>query len=53
MWYRRNKISDSFDPMGAVEAWERAEGSPAPLGSTWVEAEKAWNLRFIPGMPQV
>ena len=44
MWYRRNKISNSFDPMGAVEAWERVEGSPAPLGSTWVESEKAWNF---------
>jgi hypothetical protein len=28
----------------SVEAWERAEGSPSPLGATWVESEKAWNF---------
>lgn len=24
--------------------WEKAEGSPAPLGATWIEAEKAYNF---------
>ncbi|NTU81560.1 MAG: glycogen-debranching protein [Chloroflexales bacterium] len=27
-----------------VEAWERAEGVPVPLGATWVEAEQAYNF---------
>jgi isoamylase len=27
-----------------VESWERAEGSPTPLGATWVESEQAWNF---------
>lgn len=24
--------------------WEKAEGSPAPLGATWIESEKAYNF---------
>jgi isoamylase len=28
----------------SVDAWERAEGSLAPLGATWLESEKAWNF---------
>ena len=27
-----------------IEAWEREEGAPAPLGATWVESEQAWNF---------
>jgi isoamylase len=27
-----------------VEAWERAEGAPVPLGATWLEAEQAYNF---------
>jgi isoamylase len=27
-----------------IEAWEREEGAPAPVGATWVEAEQAWNF---------
>lgn len=27
-----------------IEAWERREGAPAPLGATWVESEQAWNF---------
>ncbi len=44
MWYRRNRVSDAVDPRGKIDSWERAEGSPAPLGATWVEFEKAWNF---------
>ena len=28
--------------LGQIEAWERAEGAPAPLGATWVAAHEAW-----------
>ena len=28
----------------SVERWERTEGSPSPLGATWVESEQAWNF---------
>jgi isoamylase len=31
----------------SVEAWERAEGSPSPLGATWVESEQAWNFALF------
>jgi isoamylase len=31
----------------SVEVWERAEGSPAPLGATWVESEQAWNFALF------
>ncbi|HEU0039208.1 MAG TPA: hypothetical protein VFR76_08035, partial [Verrucomicrobiae bacterium] len=31
----------------SVEAWERAEGSPCPLGATWVESEQAWNFALF------
>jgi len=27
-----------------TDAWERLEGSPWPLGATWVEAERAYNF---------
>ncbi len=30
-----------------VESWERAEGSPAPLGATWLESERAWNFSLF------
>jgi len=30
-----------------VESWERAEGSPTPLGATWVESERAWNFSLF------
>ncbi len=44
MWYRRNRIGDAFDPKGRIETWERDEGSPAPLGATWLAVESAWNF---------
>ncbi len=28
----------------SIETWERTEGSPSPLGATWVESESAWNF---------
>ena len=27
-----------------IDAWEREDGAPAPLGATWVQQEQAWNL---------
>ncbi|MCC7155885.1 MAG: glycogen-debranching protein [Bryobacterales bacterium] len=27
-----------------VEEWERSEGSPSPLGATWIDPEQAWNF---------
>ena len=30
-----------------VEDWERSEGSPSPLGATWVESEQAWNFALF------
>jgi len=27
-----------------VDEWERVEGSPSPLGATWVPSERAWNF---------
>jgi isoamylase len=27
-----------------IDAWERDEGVPAPLGATWVAGEEAWNF---------
>ena len=31
----------------SVESWERAEGSPSPLGATWIESEQAWNFALF------
>src|SRR6516225_11510792 len=31
----------------SVEVWERIEGSPSPLGATWVESEQAWNFALF------
>ena len=28
----------------AIEAWERLEGAPSPLGATWVGSARAWNF---------
>ena len=27
-----------------IDAWEREEGTPAPLGATWVQQQQAWNF---------
>src|SRR5688572_19383759 len=44
---------DRLGQLRTVDAWERVEGSPSPLGATWVEAEQAWNFalysRFASG----
>lgn len=31
----------------SIESWERTEGSPAPLGATWVESGQAWNFALF------
>ncbi len=31
----------------SVESWERVEGSPSPLGASWVESEQAWNFALF------
>jgi isoamylase len=31
-------------PLSTVEPWEAVEGSPAPLGPTWIEERRAWNF---------
>jgi glycogen operon protein len=31
----------------SIQEWERTEGSPSPLGVTWVEAEQAWNFALF------
>ena len=41
---RRIGMSNALSYLRTVERWEQADGSPAPLGSTWVEAEQAWNF---------
>ncbi len=28
----------------SIDAWEREEGAPAPVGATWVASEQAWNF---------
>jgi glycogen operon protein len=30
-----------------MDPWKRTEGSPAPLGATWVECEQAWNFSLF------
>jgi glycogen operon protein len=36
-----------FGPLQTLDAWKRTEGSPAPLGATWVECEEAWNFSLF------
>ena len=33
-----------FGALRSVEDWEQAEGAPAPLGVTWIEARRAYNF---------
>jgi isoamylase len=44
MRYRLTSLNDAPGHLRTIEVWERAEGSPAPLGATWVESEQAWNF---------
>ena len=44
MWYRPSGLNDAPGHLRTIEFWERAEGSPAPLGATWVESEQGWNF---------
>ena len=39
-----NVLRPHLAGLGTIEAWEREEGAPAPLGATWVESEQAWNF---------
>jgi hypothetical protein len=36
--------ANSSGHLRRLHTWERTEGSPTPLGATWVEAEEAWNF---------
>ena len=37
-------MTERMGNLSTIEAWEREEGAPAPLGATWVESEQAWNF---------
>jgi isoamylase len=37
-------MGDALDHPGRVDAWERLEGAPSPLGATWLADEGAWNF---------
>jgi glycogen operon protein len=37
-------VTQHLGTLRTIEAWEREEGAPAPLGATWVESEQAWNF---------
>ena len=37
-------MTQRMGSLTTIEAWEREEGAPAPLGATWVESEQAWNF---------
>ena len=37
-------MTQRMGSLSSIEAWEREEGAPAPLGATWVESEQAWNF---------
>ena len=37
-------MTQHMGSLSTIEAWEREEGAPAPLGATWVEWEQAWNF---------
>ena len=28
----------------SIESWDSFEGTPAPLGATWVDLQSAWNF---------
>ncbi len=40
-------MTGTLSQLQTVEPWERAEGSPTPLGATWVESEQAWNFSIF------
>ncbi len=40
-------MTSSLSQLQTVEDWERAEGSPTPLGATWIESEQAWNFSLF------
>ncbi len=46
-WNELSIVVKRLGHLRSVEPWERAEGSPAPLGATWVESEQAWNFALF------
>ena len=38
---------DSQEAAGVIPAWEALEGTPIPLGVTWVAAQYAWNAAIF------
>lgn len=40
-------LNPNLGQLRSVENWERTEGSPMPIGATWVETEKAWNFALF------
>src|SRR5690349_19770498 len=44
-----SQLLTATPPMGATRSrsrprWEEVEGSPLPMGATWLEDEQAWNF---------
>jgi glycogen operon protein len=37
-------MAEQMGFLRTIDAWEREEGSPTPVGATWVESEQAWNF---------
>jgi glycogen operon protein len=42
-------MTSTLSQLRTIEPWKRAEGSPTPLGATWVESERAWNFSIFSG----
>ncbi len=41
------QLAGQLGQLRSIEPWEREEGSPSPLGATWVAFEKAWNFALF------
>ncbi len=37
-------MAESLRPTGKFDAWDRMEGTPGPMGVTWIPALRAWNF---------
>jgi isoamylase len=52
VWLACEKQQSRSDPRGdamagdpiQLDAWSRVQGSPTPLGATWIDSVKAWNF---------
>lgn len=40
-------VTANVSMLRTVEAWERSEGAPVPLGATWLQAEQAYNFALF------